>query len=363
MRPRTSLGETPALRQSIGMIALLMYVLATGWARQGNRRSGASPVLRAVMGGCAGRTVSHASMAWPSKGWINRLGERGACLVDGDVKQADRRCVGTGDIARLPTDAADAQAHDLVAALAGEQPGQRQRADEFEGIGADTTDGEVIGPEIEPGPQDLGPGVVGDDPRLGAEHPAHAARGSERGRGIEAPNAPAPFLAVAQERPGRADVTGHRRGREPPPDAANEVDPALCVVADAGPRDPRDPGRTGLTRPVRRCRDSRLLGRQPSPDLGQDTAVFAPNLGRQRRGGEPTIDPDHPFRGCALHRHLAASGGYSWRMGETQPSDRAVDGMELPVAPAQARVAAQMLLGIPTKPAAGTDLKPAAVPT
>jgi hypothetical protein len=30
-------------------------------------------------------------------------------------------------------------------------------------------------------------------------------------------------------------------------------------------------------------------------------------------------------------------------MGETQPSDRAVDGMELPVAPAQARVAAQML--------------------
>src|SRR3954463_14477600 len=101
MRPRTSLGETPALRQSIGMTALLMYVLATGWARQANRRSAASPVLRSVMGGCAGRTVSHASMAWPSKG-STRLGERGACLVDGDVKQADRRCVGTGDIAQLP---------------------------------------------------------------------------------------------------------------------------------------------------------------------------------------------------------------------------------------------------------------------
>src|SRR4051794_25610303 len=68
MRPRTSLGETPALRQSIGMTALLIYVLATGWARQANRRSAASPVLRSVMGGCAGRTASHASMAWPSKG-------------------------------------------------------------------------------------------------------------------------------------------------------------------------------------------------------------------------------------------------------------------------------------------------------
>jgi hypothetical protein len=29
MRPRTSLGKTPALRQSIGMTALLIYVLGS----------------------------------------------------------------------------------------------------------------------------------------------------------------------------------------------------------------------------------------------------------------------------------------------------------------------------------------------
>jgi hypothetical protein len=35
----------------------------------------------------------------------------------------------------LPADAADAEAGDLVAALAAEQPGQRDRADEFQRVG------------------------------------------------------------------------------------------------------------------------------------------------------------------------------------------------------------------------------------
>src|SRR4051812_14179488 len=150
MRPRTSLGETPALWQSIGITALLMYVLATRWARQANRRSAASPVLRSVMGGCAGRTASHASMARPSKGstglvnaapvlWTGTSSRQTGAV---SVPATSPGCQRTQPTRKRTISSLRWPANNQVSAS----------ADEFEGIGADTTDGEVIGPEIEPGP-------------------------------------------------------------------------------------------------------------------------------------------------------------------------------------------------------------------
>ena len=71
---------------------------------------------------------------------VDGLGERGAGLVHGDVEQADR--VAGEDLAGvagdrhavvLPADAADPEPGDLVAALAAEQPGQRDGADQLHG--------------------------------------------------------------------------------------------------------------------------------------------------------------------------------------------------------------------------------------
>ena len=67
---------------------------------------------------------------------VDRLGERGAGLVRGDVEQADGVAgeypggvAGDGHPVVLPSDASHAQTGDLVAALAGEQPGEGDRAD------------------------------------------------------------------------------------------------------------------------------------------------------------------------------------------------------------------------------------------
>ena len=68
---------------------------------------------------------------------VDGLGESGAGLVHRDVEQADRvfgedvvGVAGDGLAVLLPADAADPQPGDLVAAQAGEQPGQGERADE-----------------------------------------------------------------------------------------------------------------------------------------------------------------------------------------------------------------------------------------
>lgn len=79
---------------------------------------------------------------------VDRLGERGAGLVRRNVAQADRitrqdlvGVAGEGLVVVLPADAAGPQAGDLVAALPGEQPGQRDCAYGFDWI-------EVPGPRL-----------------------------------------------------------------------------------------------------------------------------------------------------------------------------------------------------------------------
>ncbi|MFB6947287.1 MULTISPECIES: hypothetical protein [unclassified Streptomyces] len=75
--------------------------------------------------------------------WVDGLGERDACLVGGNVPQADgiagedfAGVAGDGQAVVLPADAAHREPGYLVAALAGEQPGQCDGADEFDRIGA-----------------------------------------------------------------------------------------------------------------------------------------------------------------------------------------------------------------------------------
>jgi hypothetical protein len=117
------------------------------------------------------------------------LGERRAGLVDGNVQEADHvpgedpvAVAGDGRSVVLPADAADAQPGDLVVPLAGEQPGEADRADHLEGMDSAVGAGQVGGLQVEPCPQQLGPDVVGDHTGVRPEQGAQAARGSQ-GRG------------------------------------------------------------------------------------------------------------------------------------------------------------------------------------
>src|SRR5271166_2544262 len=78
IRPRTSLCDTPALRQSIGMIVALMYVRATVLAglaidHRRLRRTHRLPRFDAA-----------------AEEGIDRLGERRPRLVDGDIAPVSR---------------------------------------------------------------------------------------------------------------------------------------------------------------------------------------------------------------------------------------------------------------------------------
>ena len=89
----------------------------------------------------------------------------------------------------LPADAADPQPDDLVAALPAEQPSQRDGADELHRVtGAARDRGEVAGLDVQPGPQQLGPDVVGDDPRVRADQrPPRPARATGPGAAAATP--------------------------------------------------------------------------------------------------------------------------------------------------------------------------------
>lgn len=73
---------------------------------------------------------------------IDGLGEGGARLVGGDIEQADRvTCQGLAGVAGdrhavvLPADATDAEPGDLVTALTGKEPGQRDGPDQLDRVG------------------------------------------------------------------------------------------------------------------------------------------------------------------------------------------------------------------------------------
>ena len=122
---------------------------------------------------------------------VDRLGERGAGLMGGHVQQADRVAgeylagvPADGHPVVLPADASHAQPGDLVAALTGKQPGERDRADHLDRVHA-AVGGQVGGVEVESGPQQFRPDAVGDHPGVWAQQRAEAARGGQRPSGVE----------------------------------------------------------------------------------------------------------------------------------------------------------------------------------
>lgn len=123
-----------------------------------------------------------------------------ACHVPGEDTVAG---AGGGGPVVLPADAATG---DLIAALAGEQPGEGDRADHVEGVDAAVGAGQVGGLQVEPGPQQLGPDVVGDHVRVRPGQGAQAARGSQGLGRVEPAGDPLPFLQVAEERAGHPQV-------------------------------------------------------------------------------------------------------------------------------------------------------------
>ncbi|WP_331740124.1 hypothetical protein OG613_45415 (plasmid) [Streptomyces sp. NBC_00015] len=145
---------------------------------------------------------------------IDGLGERGAGLVGGDVQQADgvsrQYLVGVaGDRGPLvlPADAAHAKSRDLVIAQATEQPGQGQHPEELERIAEAVEPGrQIVGADVEPGPQQFGPDVIGYHPRVGAEHRRDGSGRRQRAYGVEPSGYPLPFLKVAEESAGRGEV-------------------------------------------------------------------------------------------------------------------------------------------------------------
>ena len=132
---------------------------------------------------------------------VDGLGERGAGLVGGDIQQADgvpgedfSGVAGDRHTVVLPADAADPKPGDLVAALPGKQPGERDRAQQFHRVGAGVAGGPVAGGEVEPGPQQLGPDVISDHAGVRAEQCVDAARGAQGGGDVEPAWDPLPFL-------------------------------------------------------------------------------------------------------------------------------------------------------------------------
>jgi hypothetical protein len=104
---------------------------------------------------------------------VDRLSERRRGLVGRDIQQAHPPApIGVGG---LPADRADSQAEDLLNAQAGEQPQQRDSADQLEWIprracsGLVAVLGQIVLAEVQPCPHQLGPDLVRNHTRIGAD--------------------------------------------------------------------------------------------------------------------------------------------------------------------------------------------------
>ena len=201
----------------------------------------------------------------------------------------------------LPADAAETEPGDFVAALATEQPGEGDRADHVDRVSAGPA-GQIVGVEVEAGPEEFGPQIVGDHPRIGSLQGPDAARSFQCSCGVEPARDPVPVLDVAEEGAGDANVSAFRLGRQRLSQLiAAAVAPGvrLDVIADTQAVDRGDPGRAGLAGPVGRPGDVGVFGRQPSADLGQNDAVGVAGAGLDRCGGVPAFDRVRPARGGA----------------------------------------------------------------
>ena len=110
--------------------------------------------------------------------------------MGGDVEQADGvagedMVIVAADAGAvvLPADAADAEAGDLVAALAAEQPGQRDRADQLKRVGAPVRRRKVLGgSRFSPAQSSLAQMSSAITRGSGPSRRLDAARGSQRVR-------------------------------------------------------------------------------------------------------------------------------------------------------------------------------------
>src|SRR5690606_33570036 len=227
--------------------------------------------------------------------WIDGLGVVGLGLVHGDVDEADailrRRRGGL-----LPPHAPDAQAADLVAAQAREEPHERygpcvlNRVDvSLHAVASRSREIALL--ELKARAEHPRPARVGDHPRVRLELCLDAAREREAASGIELPRDPAPLLAVVEERADRAEVRG-ARPRMPRFPVVGALHLAGVVVADAHAGDGGDVGDAGVARPLRGRVDSRVVLAEPATELVEVPAHVVATL--ERRGPMPALGPVHP---------------------------------------------------------------------
>ena len=75
---------------------------------------------------------------------------------------------------------------------------------------ASGSSGQIVGVEVEAGPQEFGPEIVGDHPRIGSLQGPDAARSFQCSCGVEPARDPVPVLQVAEEGAGDANVGAFR---------------------------------------------------------------------------------------------------------------------------------------------------------
>ena len=160
---------------------------------------------------------------------VDGLGERGAGLVHGNVEQADRvlgeDLAGVAGMGRpsccqrmQPT---RSRAISSLRSPENSQVSVTARISSHRIVGVGGVAGQIGGVQVQPGPQQLGPHLVGDHAGVGADQGGDAARHGQRAVRVEPAADPFPFLAVAEERAGgREDAlpwcagrSGRRRGR------------------------------------------------------------------------------------------------------------------------------------------------------
>ena len=283
---------------------------------------------RSVNFGWAGRTACQASRAWPrtgSTGLVNAVPVLCAGMSSRQTASRARTCCespGDRGAVVLPADAAHPQPGDLVAALAGEQPGQGDRPHQFQrvevpGLGLR----EVAGLQVQPGPHELRPDVVGDHARVGAEQGRDAARDGQCPLRVEAPGDLLPFLQVAEERAEHGEVAGLGGRFQRLAELVLQPGGALDVVAHLHPVDRGDPGGAGLPGPGRGVGG---LRRARLPASGRPSAASrgsCPGPGARARTCRASAPPAPP-RPAGLRSPGRSDGPSAAAAGRRSPARR-----------------------------------------
>ena len=123
------------------------------------------------------------------------------------------------------------------------EPDKRERPDQFQGVELTThIRGQILRLQIEPGPQQLRPHLIGNDARVGAREGANTAGRGQGTGGIEAARDPLPLLAVMEEGTDGHNIARLGPGRQGPSQATGEGCLALHILADAHALHLRDVG-------------------------------------------------------------------------------------------------------------------------